>query len=175
MAVNLADSGPKMDWTRDNRIYDRFSTWKTNVECYFDSVLADYQPKQKVALLRLWLGNESHPLVQKWISTGKLDFSSAEEKKNDRGQVTQALSSGYILDTWWTLLGEELKPKGNRIISIIDWYSPKSKQGSRNLNEWLTYVYNLADACNYKDSRDRIIRDLLIVGCNSTSARDKIV
>ena len=32
MAVNLADSGPKMDWTRDNRIYDRFSTWKTNVE-----------------------------------------------------------------------------------------------------------------------------------------------
>ena len=175
MAVNLADSGPKMDWTRDNRIYDRFSTWKTNVECYFDSVLADYQPKQKVALLRLWLGNESHPLVQKWISTGKLDFSSAEEKKNDRGQVTQALSSGYILDTWWTLLEEELKPKGNRIISIIDWYSPKSKQGSRNLNEWLTYVYNLADACNYKDSRDRMIRDLLIVGCNSTSARDKIV
>ena len=175
MAVNLADSGPKMDWTRDNRIYDRFSTWKINVECYFDSVLADYQPKQKVALLRLWLGNESHPLVQKWISTGKLDFSSAEEKKNDRGQVTQALSSGYILDTWWTLLEEELKSKGNRIISIIDWYSPKSKQGSRNLNEWLTYVYNLADACNYKDSRDRMIRDLLIVGCNSTSARDKIV
>ena len=36
-------------------------------------------------------------------------------------------------------------------------------------------MYNLADACNFKDSRDRIIRDLLIVGCNSTSARDKIV
>ena len=99
-----------------------FSTWKTNVECYFDSVLADYQPKQKVALLRLWLGNESHPLVQKWISTGKLDFSSAEEKKNDRGQVTQALSSGYILDTWWTLLEEELKPKGRK------FYTPDSSR-----------------------------------------------
>ena len=36
-------------------------------------------------------------------------------------------------------------------------------------------MYNLADACNFKDSRDRMIRDLLIVGCNSTSARDKIV
>ena len=175
MAVNLADSGPKMDWTRDNRIYDRFSNWKTKVECYFDSILADYQPKQKVALLRLWLGDESHPLVQKWISTGKLDFSSPEEKKNDRGQVIQTLSSGYILDTWWELFEAEFKPKGNRIISIIDWYSSKARQGSRNLNEWLTHMYNLADACNFKDSRDRMIRDLLIVGCNSNSARDKIV
>ena len=127
MALDLANSGPRMDWTRDNRIYDRFSTWKTKVECYFDSILADYTPKGKVALLRLWLGDESHPLVQKWISTGKLDFSHAEEAKNDRGQVIQAISSGYLLDAWWKLLEEELKPKGNRIISIIDWYSPKSK------------------------------------------------
>ena len=66
-------------------------------------------------------------------------------------------------------------PKGNRIISIIEWYSQKSKQGSRNLNEWLTHVYNLADACNFKDSRDRMTRDLLIIAFNSTSARDKIV
>ena len=36
-------------------------------------------------------------------------------------------------------------------------------------------MYNLADACDFKDSRDRMIRDLLIVGCNSTSVRDKIV
>ena len=36
-------------------------------------------------------------------------------------------------------------------------------------------MYNLADACNFEDSRDRMIRDLLILGCNSTSARDKIV
>ena len=75
MAVNLADSGPKTDWTRDNRIYGPLIEahfWKTKVECYFDSILADYQPKQKVALLRLWLGDESHPLVQKWISTGKV-------------------------------------------------------------------------------------------------------
>ena len=36
-------------------------------------------------------------------------------------------------------------------------------------------MYNLADACGFQDSRDRMIRDILIVGCNSTSARDKIV
>ena len=64
MAVNLADSWPKLDWTRDNRIYDHFSTWKLKVECYIESILSDYQPKQKVALLRLWLGDESYPLVK---------------------------------------------------------------------------------------------------------------
>ena len=36
-------------------------------------------------------------------------------------------------------------------------------------------MYNLADACEFKDSNERMIRDLLIVGCNSDKAFDKIV
>ena len=145
------------------------------VECYFDSILADSMPKGKIAYLRLWLGDESQSLIKKWTSTGKLDFSSPEEILNDKGQVLTHISSAYRLDTWWDLLEEEFKPKGNRIISIIEWYSLKTRQGSTNLNDWLTHVYNLADACNFKDSKDRMIRDLLIVGCNSEKARDKIV
>ena len=43
------------------------------------------------------------------------------------------------------------------------------------MNEWLTYVYNLAEACNYGDSTDRIIRDVLIIGCESDRAKDKII
>ena len=95
MTVNLADSGPKLDWTRDNRIYDRFLTWKVKVECYFDSILADSKPKGKIAYLRLWLGDESQSLIKKWTSTGKLDFSSPEEIVNDKGQVLTHLSRGY--------------------------------------------------------------------------------
>ena len=95
MAGNLADSGPKLDWTRDNRIYDCFLTWKVKVECYFDSILADYQPKGKIAFLRLWLGDESHSLIKKWTSTGRLDFSQPEEITNDKGLVIKAVSSAY--------------------------------------------------------------------------------
>ena len=47
-------------------------------------------------------------------------------------------------------------------------------QGSRNLNDWLAHVYNIAEDCNCKDFRDTMIMDLLIVSCNSHSARDKI-
>ena len=43
------------------------------------------------------------------------------------------------------------------------------------MNEWLTYVYNLVEACNYGDSTDRIIRDVLIIGCESDMAKDKII
>ena len=43
------------------------------------------------------------------------------------------------------------------------------------MNEWLTYVYNLVEACNYGDSTDRIIRDVLIIGCESDRAKDRII
>ena len=43
------------------------------------------------------------------------------------------------------------------------------------MNEWLTYVYNLVESCDYGDSSERIIKDVLIVGCNSDKAKDKIV
>ena len=43
------------------------------------------------------------------------------------------------------------------------------------MNEWLTYVYNLVEAYNYGDSTDRIIRDVLIIGCESDRAKDKII
>ena len=52
----------------------------------------------------------------------------------------------------------------------------RSKQGDKPLNQWLTCVYNLVNVCKYPgDSTDRIIRDVLIIGCNSNHARDKII
>ena len=103
--------------------------------------------------------------MKKWTALGKLDFSSSEE---------DALSSGYILQNYWNLLEAEFRPKGNKLLSVIELWT-QSKQGSKTLNEWLTYVYNLVESCDYGDSSERIIRDVLIIGCNSDKAKDKIV
>ena len=85
------------------------------------------------------------------------------------------LSSGYKVQTYWDLLDEEFKPKGNKLLSIIELWT-RSKQGDKPLNQWLTQVYNLVNICKYpEDSTDRIIRDVLIVGCNSNHVRDKII
>ena len=111
------------------------------------------------------MGEQGIPLVKKWTALGKLDFSNSEE---------DALSSGYILQNYWNLLEAEFRPKGNKLLSVIELWT-QSKQGSKTLNEWLTYVYNLVESCDYGDSSERIIRDVLIIGCNSDKAKDKIV
>ena len=164
--MSTLESGPKLDWTRDNQMYERYRIWRKKVEFIFCSALADSTPKQLVSYLKYWMGDQGIPLIEKWESTGKLDYSSEEE---------DTLSSGYRIQTYWDLLDEEFKPKGNKLLSIIELWT-RSKQGDKPLNQWLTQVYNLVNICKYpENSTDRIIRDVLIVGCNSNHARDRII
>ena len=175
MAMAMLSSGPKLDWTRDNQMYERYKIWKKKVEFIFCSALADSTPKQLVSYLKYWMGDQGIPLIEKWESTGKLDYSNAEETPATEGGRRRILSSGYKVQTYWDLLDEEFKPKGNKLLSIIELWT-RNKQGDKPLNQWLTQVYNLVNICKYpEDSTDRIIRDVLIVGCNSNHARDKII
>ena len=121
------------------------------------------------------MGDQGIPLIEKWESTGKLDYSNAEETPATEGGRRRVLSSGYKVQTYWDLLDEEFKPKGNKLLSIIELWT-HSKKGDDPLNQWLAQVYNLVNVCKYpEDPTDRIIRDVLIIGCNSNSARDKII
>ena len=173
--MNTLESGPKLDWTRDNQMFERYRIWKKKVEFIFCSALADATPKQLVSYLKYWMGDQGIPLIEKWESTDKLDYSNAEETPATEGGRRRILSSGYRLQTYWDLLDEEFKPKGNKLLSIIELWT-RSKQGDKALNQWLTHVYNLVNICKYPDdSTDRIIRDVLIIGCNSNSARDNII
>ena len=173
--MSSLETGPKLNWTRDNQMYERYRVWKKKVEFIFCSALADSTPKQLVSYLKYWMGDQGIPLIEKWESTGKLDYSNAEETPATEGGRRRILSSGYKVQTYWDLLDEEFEPKGNKLLSIIELWT-RSKQGDKPLNQWLTQVYNLVNICKYpEDSTDRIIRDVLIVGCNSNHARDKII
>ena len=173
--MSTLESGPKLDWTRDNQMYERYRIWRKKVEFIFCSALADSTPKQLVSYLKYWMGDQGIPLIEKWESTGKLDYSNFRETPATEGGRRKALSSGYKLQTYWDLLDEEFKPKGNKLLSIIELWT-RSKQGDKPLNQWLTQIYNLVNICKYpENSTDRIIRDVLIVGCNSNHARDKII
>ena len=152
----------------------RYKKWRSKIELIFRSALSTATPEEKTAYLKYWMGDEGLPLIEKWESTGKLDYSNAHETPVKEGGRSRPLSSGFKLETYWSLLEEEFKPKGNKLISIIELWT-RSKQGNKTLNEWLTYVYNLVEACNYGDSTDRIIRDVLIIGCESDRAKDKII
>ena len=170
----MLESGPKLDWTRDNQMFLHYKKWRSKIELIFRSALSTATPEEKTAYLKYWMGDEGLPLIEKWESTGKLDYSNAHETPAKEGGRSRPLSSGFKLETYWSLLEEEFKPKGNKLISIIELWT-QSKQGNKTLIEWLTYVYNLVEACNYGDSTDRIIRDVLIIGCESDRAKDKII
>ena len=170
----MLESGPKLDWTRDNQMFLHYKKWRSKIELIFRSALSTATPEEKTAYLNYWMGDEGLPLIEKWESTGKLDYSNSSTNPAKEGGRTRPLSSGFRLETYWKLLEEEFKPKGNKLISIIELWT-RSKQGNKTLNEWLTYVYNLVEACNYGNSSDRIIRDVLIIGCESDRAKDKII
>ena len=174
MAMTLLDSGPKLDWTRDNQIFLRYKQWKAKVELIFRSALSQATPEEKTSYLKYWMGDQGLPLIEKWETTGKLDYCNANTTPTKEGGRSRPLSSGFKLETYWRLLEEEFKPKGNKLLSIIELWT-QSNQGPKTLNEWLTYIHNLVEACNYGDSTDRIIRDVLIIGCESSVAKDKII
>ena len=115
------------------------------------------------------MGDPGIPLIRKWENTRQISFENAEAGAGIE------ISNGYKLETFWNLLDEELKPKGNKLLSVIELWT-QSKQGSKSLNEWLTHVHNLAELCDYPTaSKERIIRDVLIIDCSNEKAKDKII
>ena len=163
----LMELGPKLDWTRDHRCYERFLDWKREVELLFNSALTDASNPEKSSYVQLWMGKESYPIVRKWTAENKLDFT----RRVAEGE--NPVSSGFLPETYFELLEAEFKPKANRIISIIHLWT-QVKQGNAELNEWITRIINLVEECGYTD-KNRIIRDALIVGTNSDRAKEKIV
>ena len=115
------------------------------------------------------MGDPGIPLFRKWENTGKISFEHPEATDG------HAISNAYKLETFWNLLHEELKLKGNKLLLVIEFWT-QSKEWSKSLNEWLTYVHNLAGLCEYHTtSKERIIRDNLIINCSNEKAKDKII
>ena len=163
----LMELGPKLDWTRDHRCYERFPDWKREVQLLFNSALTKASNAEKSSYVQLWMGKESYPIVRKWTAENRLDFTRRVAADGN------PISSGFLPETYFTLLEAEFKPKANRIISIIHLWT-QVKQGNTELNEWITRIINLVEECGYAE-KNRIIRDALIVGTNSDRAKEMMV
>ena len=116
MAMSLLESGPKLNYTRDNQIFLCYKKQKAKVELIFRSALSQITPEEKTSYLKYWMGDEGLPLIERWETTGKLDYSNADETPATEGGRKRALSSGFKLQTYWNLLEEEFKPKGNKLL-----------------------------------------------------------
>ena len=61
--MSTLESGPKLDWTRDNQMYEHYRIWRKKIEFIFCSALADSTPKQLVSYLKYWMGDQGIPLL----------------------------------------------------------------------------------------------------------------
>ena len=125
--MGMLETGPKLNWTRDNKIFDHYQVWKEKLELIFSSALADCTPEQKIPYLRYWMGDQGIPLVKKWTTLGKLDFCNPVEIPGGDGARKKPISSGFILKNYWNLLEAEFKNKGNKLLSVIELWT-QSKQ-----------------------------------------------
>ena len=64
--MSTLESGPKLNWTRDNQMYECYRIWKKKVEFIFCSALADATPKQLVSYLKYWMGGPRNSTDRKY-------------------------------------------------------------------------------------------------------------
>ena len=129
----------------------------------FKSALRTVGEPFQCKYLKYWMGKEGLPLLECWEKSGKLTVEG-----ND--------PPGHKLNTYYDLLEIECKLKTNKMIAVMQLWSPKSQQHNLPLNKWITKVHNMVDLCRYSDiAKDRIVRDILISGCNSKKTKDKII
>ena len=148
--MGLLDYGPMFDWTRDENMYSSFLQWKQHVKMVFKSALRTVGEPAQCEYLKYWMGKEGLPLLEHWEKSGKLTVEGDDPP-------------GHKLDTYYDLLEIECKPKANKMIAVMQLWSPNK-------------VHNMVDLCRYPDTaKDRIVRDILISGCNCEKAKDKII
>ena len=69
---NKIEMGPKLDWTRDHLMYNRFRDWKERIKILFTATFEEESEKAKCNYIKYWLGEQGLPLIHKWESTGEL-------------------------------------------------------------------------------------------------------
>ena len=166
-------NGPTLDWTQDHKSYERFQSWERQVQLLLGSVYEDRDDAFKARLVQLWMGKDSYPLVKMWEDKGDLRRTRADGTHDATGP-------GNLPQTYITKLDEFFKPKQNTLMAIREVWTD-FQQGNEELNSWITRVSNAVQLANYHvlparmTIRDRLVRDILLNGCNSQKAKTRIM
>ena len=159
--------GPKLDWTQDHKSYDRYQDWEREVKLLLGSVYNANTDAYKSRLVQLWMGKESFPLVKMWEDAGDLPRDRAD-------------AAGNLPATYFAKLDAFFKPKQNTMMAIKEVWT-NFQQGNEELNSWIARISNAIQLANYHDLpedmniKDRLVRDILLAGCNSQKAKQRIM
>ena len=108
MSLAGMDLGPKIDWTLDNGLYQRFKVFKKRCIDILSGPLNITSDKNQVCYLRYWMGEEGSKLISQWTVEGKIT--------DDDGEAT----SKKKLITYWQLFEDYTKPRSNSLTAVVE-------------------------------------------------------
>ena len=126
--------GPKMNWTVDDGLYDRFLKWHLKCETILVCKLANLPTKQKCQNVITWSGNFGMDLYVSW-NIPKEDLT---------------------LDAIWTKFEEFSKPQTNEVRAHFNLLT-SFRQGSRNVDEWYNAVQAQVNLAKYPPETAKIL------------------
>ena len=146
--------GPKMDWTEDAGLHQRFKDWREEVELLMDTVLSHIKnANTRMKFVTLWAGKEARTYL-----------NTLEQDNRD--------SLETILDS----LEEWTKPKSDEIAAFT--HLRTLNQGNKTLSSYIQEVRRMVDLCNFAcvgDCKDRLIRNSIVAGLSSTKAYQQCI
>ena len=145
---------PKVDWTEDAGLHQRFKDWREEVEFLMDTGALSHQKcRYKNEICDLWAGKE-----------GRTYLSTLEQDNWD--------SLSTILDS----LEEWTKPKSDEIAAFT--HLRTLNQGNKMLSSYIQEVRRIVDLCNFAcvgDCKDRLIRNSIVASLSSTKAYQQCI
>ena len=97
------DLGPKMDWTLDNGLYQRFKVFKERCIDILSGPFHAIPEENQVYYLSYWMGEEGSKLISQWTAEGKITDDEEE------------VISKKKLKTYWQLFEGYTKPRSNSL------------------------------------------------------------
>ena len=108
MSLAGMDLGPKMDWTLDNGLYQRFKVFKERCIDILSGPLHATPEENQVNYLRYWMGEEGSKLIFQWTAEGKITDDDEETTSKKK------------LRTYWQLFKDCTKPRSNSLIAVVE-------------------------------------------------------
>ena len=162
MSLAGMDLGPKMDWTLDNGLYQRFKVFQERCIDILSGPLHATPEENQVHYLHYWTGEEGSKLISQWTAEGKFT--------DDGREVT----SKKKFRTYWQLFEDYTKLRLNSLIAVVEL--KQLFQGSMTLEQFVTKTTLLVDEAGYPAGhKDRIVCDTLIAGISNDTVHGKII
>ena len=100
----------------------------------------------------IWVGDKGSDIYNTW------ELTADEAKK---------------LEMYYTRIETCVKPRSNKVFARYKFYL-RVQQASESFEQFLTELKLLVKDCGYADP-DEMVRDRVVIGCYSSTARDKLI